>query len=109
MVTIIIALSAFALGFVLPIRWGVFGFIGAAIGLFFLQAGINIGTGYGGIPIEDSLGLFGDSWASYTGFNLKITYRAFAPVLLALAAPFVFRLSRDPSPKATSISDQTEA
>jgi len=91
---IFIAVAAFALGVFLPTRWGVFGFIAAAIGLFSAQAGIGIRSGYGGMPMQDSLGLFGDSWASYIGFNLKLTYRAFALVLLALAVPFVFRLSK---------------
>ena len=94
MAMIIIALVAFVLGIVLPTRWGVFGFVAATIGLFAAQVGINMSTGYGGSSIEDSLALFGESWASYIGFNLQITYRAFAPVLLALAVPFVFRLSK---------------
>jgi len=94
MAMIIIALAAFVVGIVLPARWGVFGFSAAAIGLFAAQVGLNMSTGYGGSSIEDSLALFGESWASYTGFNLQITYRAFAPVLMALAVPFVFRLSR---------------
>ena len=95
MIIIALAVSAaFVLGgIVLPTRWGVFGFIAAAIGIFFAQVGLNIGTGYGGSSIEDSLALFDGSWTSYIGFNLQITYRAFAPVLLALAAPFIFRLS----------------
>jgi len=103
MAMIIIALAAFLLGIVLPTRWGVFGFIAAAIGLFAAQVGINMGAGYGGSSIEDSLALFGESWTSYIGFNLQITYRAFAPVLMALAVPFIFRLSRVARPEATSI------
>ena len=91
---IIIIVAAFALGIFLPTRWGVFGFIAAAIGLFAAQAGLDISSGYGGLAIQDSLALFGDSWASYIGFNLKVTYRAFALVLLALAVPFIFRLSK---------------
>ena len=90
---IIITVTAFALGIILPTRWGVFGFIAAAIGLFAAQAGIDISSGYGGLAIQDSLALFGDSWASYIGFNLKVAYRAFALVLLALTVPFIFRLS----------------
>jgi len=75
-------LAAFVLGgIVLPTRWGVFGFIAAATGIFFAQVGLNISTGYGGSSIEDSL--------------VQITYRAFAPVLLALAVPFIFRLSAE--------------
>ena len=91
---IIITVTAFALGIILPTRWGVFGFIAAAIGLFAAQAGIDISSGYGGLAIQDSLALFGDSWASYIGFNLKVAYRAFALVLLALTVPFIFRLSK---------------
>ena len=93
---IIIALAAFALGMLLPTRWGVFGFVASAAGLFVAQVAIRINTGYSGLTVEDSLAFFGESWASYINFNLKITYRTFAPVLLALAVPFVFRLSRAP-------------
>ena len=98
MAMVIISLVAFVLGIILPTRWGVFGFIAAAIGLFVAQVGINTSTGYGGSSIEDSLALFDDSLTSYIGFNLQITYRAFAPVLFALAVPFVFRLSRVAGP-----------
>ena len=94
MTIIIIAVVAFILGVILPTRWGVVGFIAAAIGLFAVQAGIDISSGYGGLAIQDSLALFGESWASYIGFNLKVAYRAFAAVLLALAVPFIFRLSK---------------
>ena len=94
MTTIIITAAAFALGIFLPTRWGIIGFVAAAIGLFAAQAGIDISSGYGGMAIQDSLAFFGDSWASYIGFNLKVTYRAFALVLLALSVPFIFRLSK---------------
>lgn len=86
--------AAFAIGLILPARWGVWGFIGAALILFVVQAGINTATGFEGIPISDSLLLFNDSYLSYVGFNVQITYRAFALPLLALAVPFIYRVSR---------------
>jgi len=89
-----VALLAFIVGTILPLSWGVFGFIGAAALLFILQAGINTAMGFEGIPISESLLLFNDSYLSYVGFNVQITYRAFALPLLALALPFIFRLAR---------------
>ncbi|WP_299367154.1 hypothetical protein [uncultured Tateyamaria sp.] len=81
-------------GAILPLRWGVWGFVGAAAVLFLAQALVNTATGFEGIPISESLLLFNDSYLSYVGFNLQITYRAFALPLLALAIPFIFRLAR---------------
>ena len=78
----------------LPLHSGVWGFLGAAVLLFSLQAGINFASGFAGSSIEESLLLFNGSWLSYLGFNLQITYRAFALPLLALAVPFIFRLAR---------------
>ena len=87
-------LAALLLGTVLPLRWGVFGFLAATAFLFLVQATINAAMGFEGIPISDSLLLFNDSYVSYLGFNLQITYRAFALPLLALAAPIIFRMGR---------------
>lgn len=89
-----VTVLALILGVVLPTRWSIFGFIGAAFVLFLIQAGINTALGFEGVPIADSLLLFNDSYLSYIGFNLQITYRAFALPLLALAAPFIIRLGR---------------
>lgn len=89
-----IAVLAFIIGAILPLSWGGFGFIGMAALLFALHAGINTAMGFEGIPISDSLLLFNDSYLSYVGFNVQITYRAFAVPLFALAVPFIFRLAR---------------
>ncbi len=93
---LLLGISALALsgGGLLPLRWDIWGFLGAAALLFALQAGINFASGFAGSSIEESLLLFNGSWLSYLGFNLQITYRAFALPLLALAVPFIFRLSR---------------
>ena len=88
---------AMCLGVVFPLRWGIFGFLAAAIILFALQAGINFFTGFEGTSIQESLLLFNGSWMSYLGFNLQITYRAFALPLLALSALIIYRSSRAPS------------
>ena len=91
-----LGISTFALlaGVFLPQHWGISGFLGTAALLFTLQAGINFASGFAGSSIEESLLLFNGSWLSYLGFNLQITYRAFALPLLALAVPFIFRLTR---------------
>ena len=86
--------AAVAMGLILPVRWGGWGFVGAAALLFFAQAGINTAMGFEGIPLSDSLLLFNDSYLSYVGFNLQITYRAFALPLLALAVPVLYRMGR---------------
>lgn len=88
------ALAGFVAGTVIPLRWGVIGFAGAAALLFLVQVGLNASQGFAGSSLEESLLLFNGSWVSYLGFNLQITYRAFAPVLLALAVPLIFRLGR---------------
>jgi hypothetical protein len=90
-----IALIAFFSGCMLPTRWGLIGFISVGVILFSAQAGVKTVTGFGGSSIADSLALFNDSWGSYIGFNLQLTYRAFSPALMALAIPFIFRLSRN--------------
>ena len=94
MLVIAIALTAAVLALIIPLRWGVAGFLGAAVALFAVQAAINTAMGFEGTSIEESLLLFNGSWTSYIGFNLQITYRAFALPLLALAVPFVFRATR---------------
>lgn len=94
--TLTLAITALALiaAIFLPLRWGVFGFLGAALLLFLIQVGINTSMGFAGTSIEESLLLFNGSYLSYLGYNLQITYRAFAPPLLGLAVPLIFRFSR---------------
>ncbi len=94
MLSVAIAVVALAVGSVMPTRWGVYGFLAAAAGLFLVQFAVNAGTGFAGSSLEESLLLFIGSVASYLGFNLQITTRAFALPLLALALPVIFRLSR---------------
>lgn len=94
MFTLFVVLIALVLGIVMPLRWGVFGFVGVSLLLFILQAAVKTSAGFSGSSIEDSLVLFNGSWASYIGFNIQLTYRTFTPVLLALSIPLIFRLSR---------------
>ena len=94
MVLLGISVLAMLGGVFLPLHWGIWGFLGTAALLFALQTGINFASGFAGSSIEESLLLFNGSWLSYLGFNLQITYRAFALPLLALAIPFIFRLAR---------------
>ena len=92
--TLAITGLALVLGLIQPLRWGLLGFLGAVVVLFLTQFGVNTGSGFEGTTWEESLILFEGSLASYIGFNLQITARAFALPLFALAAVFVGRLSR---------------
>ena len=92
--TYVVAALALGAALVLPLKWGLWGFFAAASAIFALQVGVNFVAGFAGASLEESLLLFNGSWASYFGYNLQITYRAFALPLLALAAPLIFRLSR---------------
>lgn len=93
---LVIAITAAACltAFFLPTHWGAAGFLGAALSLFVLHAGLNTAMGFAGTSIEESLLLFNGSWMSYFGFNLQITYRAFTLPLLAVAAGYVWRLAK---------------
>ena len=94
MIVAVFCLAACAAGFFIPKRWAVLGFVGAAAGLFVLKALALAAFGFAGASIEESLLLFNGSWGAYLGFNIQVAYRAFAPVLLALALPLIFRLAR---------------
>ncbi|KEJ91083.1 hypothetical protein [Sulfitobacter donghicola] len=85
---------ALAVGIFLPLRWHLWGFLAASAALFIAQAGVSTAGGYEGLPFAETLVFFNESWASYVGYNLQLTYRAFALPLFALAVPFVFRLGR---------------
>ncbi|MDA9208268.1 hypothetical protein N9O61_05210 [Octadecabacter sp.] len=89
-----ISIAALGLGAVMPLRWGIIGFIAAAALLFVAQVLINAAGGYAGSPLDESLLLFGGSWVSYIGFNAQITYRAFALPLLILGAIVIWRQRR---------------
>ena len=88
----VIIVAALVLGILMPLRWGVVGFVGVSALLFVVQVLINAAGGYAGSPLSESLLLFGGSWVSYIGFNAQITYRAFAVPLLVLAAIIIWRL-----------------
>ncbi len=90
------AISALALvlGLILPLGWGVFGFLGAVAVLFLTQFGVNAGSGFEGTSWDEMLILFEGSVVSYIGFNLQITVRAFALPLLVLAVVVVGRFKR---------------
>ena len=90
----IITIAALVLGGLMPLRWGVVGFVGAAAVLFIAQVVVNALGGYAGSPLSESLLLFGGSWVSYVGFNAQITFRAFAVPLLVLGAVIIWRQRR---------------
>ncbi len=92
--TLAITGLALVLGIILPLRWGVFGFLGAVAVLFLVQFGVNAGSGFEGASWDETLILFEGSVVSYLGFNLQITARAFALPLLVLAVVVVGRFSR---------------
>jgi len=89
-----ITCAALVIGTLIPLRWGLSGFLGAAALLFLTQAGLHSAAGFEGTSIEESLLLFNGSWTSYIGFNLQITYRAFALPVLVLAAILIWRMGR---------------
>ncbi|WP_299207842.1 hypothetical protein [uncultured Tateyamaria sp.] len=91
---IVITIAAFILGALLPLRWGVVGFVTAAAFLFLTQAAIHTAMGFEGTPLSETMLLFNNSWPAYIGYNLQITFRSFALPLLALATPLIFRLGR---------------
>jgi len=91
---IAISIAAAVMGFVMPLRWGVLGYLGAVVVLFVAQVLINAAGGYAGSPLDESLLLFGGSWVSYIGFNAQITYRAFTIPLLVLGATIIWRQRR---------------
>ncbi|NOD90583.1 MULTISPECIES: hypothetical protein [unclassified Ruegeria] len=93
---IVYAISGLALvlGLILPLRWGVVGFLGAVAVLFLCLFGVSASSGFEGASWEESLILFEGSVASYIGFNLQITARAFALPLLVLAVVVVWRFKR---------------
>ena len=78
----------------MPNRWVLLGFLASGVLLFAIQVLWNVFSGFAGTSIEESLLLFNGSYVSYVMFNVQVTYRAFAVPLLALAVPFIFRLSR---------------
>lgn len=91
---ILICIAALVLGTLLPLRWGVAGFLAAAAFLFLTQAAIHTAMGFEGTPLSETMLLFNNSWPAYIGYNLQITFRSFALPLLALAAPLIFRMGR---------------
>ena len=93
MVWIMSVLSALT-GWFLPLRWGVLGFLGAALALFGVHFATLSAMGFEGEPLSESLLLFGGSWGAYLGFNVLVAYRAFALPLLVLAAVVIWRMGR---------------
>ena len=91
---ILMTIAALVAGALLRPRWGVLGYLTTAAMLFAVQTGISTATGFEGTSIEESLLLFNGSIVSYIGFNLQITYRAFAIPLLALSAVVIWRMHR---------------
>ncbi len=90
----IISGLAVLIAIILPLRWGVFGFLGATALLFSALFGFLSLRGFEGLPLEESLLLFEGSMAAYLGFNAQVAYRAFAIPALILAAMFIFRQQR---------------
>ncbi|WP_299727751.1 hypothetical protein [uncultured Tateyamaria sp.] len=90
-VLLVIVVLAVVSGLLMPLRWGLWGFLGCTALLFALQAGISTALGFDGTSVVESLLLFNNSWVAYIGFNLQITYRAFALPLLVLAALVIYR------------------
>ncbi|WP_050927924.1 hypothetical protein [Aestuariivita boseongensis] len=93
LVAVITGLAVLA-GLFLPLRWGVFGFLGAATLLYLGFFALLAARGFEGLPLSESLLLFEGSTVAYLAFNLQVAYRAFALPVLVLAAVFVLRQQR---------------
>ncbi|MEO0370350.1 MAG: hypothetical protein AAF231_02740 [Pseudomonadota bacterium] len=85
---------ALVLGALMPLRWGVWGLLGAVVLLLGLQVGVRTAMGFEGASVEESLLLFNGSWATFVGWNVQVSYRALAGPLLALVVPLVWRYAR---------------
>ncbi|MCE8005575.1 hypothetical protein [Aestuariivita sp.] len=92
--TFVMAGLAAIVAWILPLRWGVLGFLGAALGLFVVHFAALSAMGFEGEPLSESLLLFGGSWVAYFGFNAQVAYRAFALSALVLGAVVVWRMGR---------------
>lgn len=90
----LVTVAALSLAWVMPLNWGLAGFLGAVALLFALQVALNTAVGFEGTSVSESLLLFNGSWLSYFGFNIQVTYRAFALPLLALATVMIWRRER---------------
>ena len=86
--------AAAVFGLLLPLRWGIWGFLAACLVLLVAQVTTRTLTGFAGESVEDSLLLFNGSYLTFVGFNVQVTYRAIAGPLLVLSALFIFRLAR---------------
>ncbi|MDX8352495.1 hypothetical protein [Cognatiyoonia sp. IB215182] len=91
---ITMTIAALILGALLPLRFGAVGFVAATAFLFLAQLAVNTAGGFARASIEESLLLFNGSYIAYVGFNMQITYRAFAVPVFALALVVIIRLFR---------------
>ncbi|WP_299651547.1 hypothetical protein [uncultured Tateyamaria sp.] len=96
MLLILITVAAVILGSLLPLRRALLGFLAAVALLFLVQAAIHTAMGFEGTSLSETMLLFNNSWGAYLGYNVQITFRAFALPLLALATPLIFRMGRAP-------------
>ncbi len=93
--TIVSCSLALIVGLAIPRSWGASGYLAAVLVVFLSDFVIRSLSGFAGEDFEESLLLFGGSYAAYLGFNAQVAYRAFALPLLILSAVFVYRLSRE--------------
>lgn len=82
------------LGLSMPLRWGLFGFLGGVCAAYFAMFAALSLRGFEGLPLSESLLLFEGSTVAYLSFNALVAYRAFALPLLLLAVVFIFRQGR---------------
>ncbi|MEL6099823.1 MAG: hypothetical protein AAFR68_00765 [Pseudomonadota bacterium] len=92
---IVSGVLALIVGFAVPRSLATSGYLIAVLVVFLSDFLIRSLSGFAGKDFEESLLLFGGSYAAYFGFNAQVTYRAFALPLLVLSAVFVYRLSRE--------------
>lgn len=83
-VTVLTCLLAAGLGWVLVPRTGVWGFALAALIAFLAQLAWRLAQGFEGLPWDETLALFNDSFLAYFGWSAQVTWRAFAAPALVL-------------------------
>jgi len=99
MVAVVSGLAG-GVGLVMPLRWGVLGFLGAALVLYLGMFSFLSLRGLEGLPLSESLLLFEGGIAAYLGCNLLVAYRALALPALILGPCAVFRQAHTAKPSA---------
>ena len=92
-----VTVAGFLLGSTVPLSTRLWGYLACVVSLFGVLLVTNAFVlGFVGPGIADNLLYFDGSLGAYIGYNLQISYRAFAAPLLATTLPVIYRLTRTP-------------